>query len=256
MPGISTGHHFKFNRQGITMNETKLPGAWKWVPVEPTPQMLNALHVSPDCIGSAIVKHSVDKLPDSYAAMLAAAPQPGWPGWPSATAPGPDGMQHCIAVPGMPSAHDDISAQLREYASNPGYSHNDYADTMRQAADAIDAGLDAIRAWSTPAPVQQAAPSEPDAYMAVLSGGEPVSVNFQKIHADWKLKEWEDAGEVVPLYRAAPAQPAGLSEQDKLDAARYRFVKTMDKRALLFWRGAYAYSDKAIDDALAAKAAP
>jgi hypothetical protein len=33
------------------------------------------------------------------------------------------------------SAPTGISAQLREYAGNPGYSHNDYADVMRQAAD-------------------------------------------------------------------------------------------------------------------------
>jgi hypothetical protein len=31
-----------------------------------------------------------------------------------------------------------LSAQLREYANNPGYSHGDYADTMTQAANAID----------------------------------------------------------------------------------------------------------------------
>ncbi|CAM4080798.1 hypothetical protein BOTU111921_10595 [Bordetella tumbae] len=32
----------------------------------------------------------------------------------------------------------DLPGQLREYASNNGYSHQDYADTMRQAADALD----------------------------------------------------------------------------------------------------------------------
>jgi hypothetical protein len=32
----------------------------------------------------------------------------------------------------------DIVIDLREYASNPGYSHNDYADTMRQAANCIE----------------------------------------------------------------------------------------------------------------------
>lgn len=32
----------------------------------------------------------------------------------------------------------DVVLALREYASNPGYSHNDYADTMRQAAHCIE----------------------------------------------------------------------------------------------------------------------
>lgn len=31
-----------------------------------------------------------------------------------------------------------IAKQLREYAANPGYSHCDYADTMREAAAALD----------------------------------------------------------------------------------------------------------------------
>lgn len=33
----------------------------------------------------------------------------------------------------------DVVADLREYAGNPGYSHNDYADTMRAAAHCIEA---------------------------------------------------------------------------------------------------------------------
>lgn len=33
---------------------------------------------------------------------------------------------------------NDISKQLREYAANPGYSHNDYADTMLAAAAEIE----------------------------------------------------------------------------------------------------------------------
>lgn len=31
----------------------------------------------------------------------------------------------------------DLIGRLREYADNPGYSHNDYADTMRQAAEVL-----------------------------------------------------------------------------------------------------------------------
>jgi uncharacterized iron-regulated protein len=33
----------------------------------------------------------------------------------------------------------ELAAELREYAGNSGYSHNDYADVMRQAADALTA---------------------------------------------------------------------------------------------------------------------
>lgn len=47
---------------------------WQLVPVKPTPEMLHALYVTPDFVGSTIIRHSVDKLPDAYRAMLAAAP--------------------------------------------------------------------------------------------------------------------------------------------------------------------------------------
>lgn len=36
------------------------------------------------------------------------------------------------------AAPSDLSTQLREYAGNNSYSHNDYANTMRQAADEFD----------------------------------------------------------------------------------------------------------------------
>ncbi|WP_313632497.1 hypothetical protein [Massilia timonae] len=55
-------------------------------------------------------------------------------------------------------------------------------------------------------PAQEQA--EPDAYMAVLGGDEPISVHFQRVNAELKVKEWEGAGEVVPLYRAAHSQAA------------------------------------------------
>ena len=37
------------------------------------------------------------------------------------------------------AAIDDVVDNLREYADNAGYSHNDYQDTMRQAANTIEA---------------------------------------------------------------------------------------------------------------------
>jgi hypothetical protein len=41
----------------------------------------------------------------------------------------------------------DISERLREYAANPGYSHNDYADTMRAAAEEIERYYGGMLAW-------------------------------------------------------------------------------------------------------------
>lgn len=43
------------------------------------------------------------------------------------------------AAPAVKHEESELVQQLREYAAEPGYSHGDYADTMRQAADALDA---------------------------------------------------------------------------------------------------------------------
>lgn len=53
-----------------------VPDDMALVPKKPTATMLNALHVLPDFAGSHIIRHSIDKLPEAYAAMLAAAPKP------------------------------------------------------------------------------------------------------------------------------------------------------------------------------------
>jgi hypothetical protein len=42
------------------------------------------------------------------------------------------------------------------------------------------------------------------------------------------------------------------SAADTMDAARYRFVKTMSKEMLLAWRGMYGCADEAVDQAMAA----
>lgn len=47
-----------------------------------------------------------------------------------------DGTGEVLDLPAVKSS--DISHCLREYARNSGYSHNDYADAMRIAADEID----------------------------------------------------------------------------------------------------------------------
>ncbi len=44
-------------------------------------------------------------------------------------------------------APTDISTRLREYAGNPGYSHGDYADTMRIAADECERFHGGMVAW-------------------------------------------------------------------------------------------------------------
>lgn len=54
----------------------------------------------------------------------------------------PPSAPHAVAAPerdAPPLPQDSIAAMLEEYASNPGYSHNDYADSMREASNAIHA---------------------------------------------------------------------------------------------------------------------
>ncbi|UOD28750.1 hypothetical protein INH39_25415 [Massilia violaceinigra] len=244
------------------MNEQKLQGAWKLVPVEPTNEMLHALHVSPDCIGSAIVKHSVDKLPDAYTAMLAAAPVPA--PWSSCTAPGPDGYQSTVQVPGMPGAARD--AALEEAAA--------FAESVNSHGQFIAAHIRALKSIAAPAPVQQAAPSVQaelvEALRDMLSGWRYI----RQSHGDLYGVGWdraENKASAALERAAAPSQPDGLSEQDKLDAARYRWLRDIaplvDIAAPLVFhtdRDGYALGiinppkmDEVIDAAiLAAKEAP
>lgn len=60
-------------------------------------------------------------------------------------------LESCAQRPAPAVAGDaqrtDISARLREYASNPGYSHNDYADTMHAAAYEIERYYGGMLAW-------------------------------------------------------------------------------------------------------------
>ncbi len=169
------------------MDETKLPSVWKLVPVEPTEAMKRALFTN---LCEADDEAKIIK------AVIAAAPAAPAT-WSSATAPGPDGMQHCIAVPGMPSAARDAALEeaceaLHTWLKYPTeacaivralkseYAPNSIAGPVAGAAEKVDdlsdwPSLDEcaplIRAklgWvpgepniSTNAPVQQAAPSEP-----------------------------------------------------------------------------------------------
>jgi hypothetical protein len=55
---------------------------------------------------------------------------------------------------------EDIVNELREFAGNPGYSHGDYADTMRKAANSIE--MLRARFWTHVAQAEAApAPAEP-----------------------------------------------------------------------------------------------
>lgn len=53
----------------------------------------------------------------------------------------------------------DISKRLREYAGNNGYSHNNYADTMRAAADEIERYYGSMLNWKKTAEAKDAAPA-------------------------------------------------------------------------------------------------
>lgn len=84
----------------------------------------------------------------------------------------------------MPGAQmDDIVDNLREFASNAGYSHNDYQDTMRQAANVIEHLRAQFFHWrpdhiATPAPADrdairdQALESRPSEWAPVTGPGQ------------------------------------------------------------------------------------
>jgi len=79
-----------------------------------------------------------------------------------------------------------LVVQLREYADNSGYSHNDYADTMRQAAEELDQC-----AASVPA---QAAAYIRDNPEMIYNNGKELSLFKPSEQEGWK-----------PLYFAVPA---------------------------------------------------
>lgn len=277
------------------------PDGWQIVPAEPTPDMLHAYD------DYSMTTRAI------YQAMLAAAPAaPAAPApstWSSATAPGPDGMQHCIAVPGMPSAardaaYDEIAAlavqwgdarvpegggnALRNFAEYvlarksiatpapslpaPSAWIDQFGNTFPLAAYSVDGKPNYHdqhkRGWAplyraTPAPVQQAAPS------AILAWEERLDLcptsDEMTAAMEAEIAEWR------AHFAAAPAQPVGLSEQDRLDAARYRWLRANHETYVpegdlpALWehkkRNDYGMKsfdalDTAIDAILAAKEAP
>lgn len=152
-----------------------------------------------------------------------------------------------------PDADHEFRNFHRSLCERFGYTH-DERDWRRDQ-------ISLIEHISTAAPAQPVYPSESvnsqlvEALKAMLD----TQPNANDGRAGGHQSVTEDDVAACRQARAAlaAAQPVGLSEQDKLDAARYRHVKTFDKHTLLAWRGLYAYSDEAVDAAIiAAKEAP
>ncbi|HEX8610198.1 MAG TPA: hypothetical protein VF800_02835 [Telluria sp.] len=278
---------------------------------------------------------------------LATAPHA--PAWSAAIAPGPDGYQRTVAVPGMPSAARD--AALEEAAAVADSTSKEYLPlrqgglcriigkrirALKSIAAPVVVGMGGLpapteltaelinllnairpnfgdvgtrdidvaaqrtridraivqlglimahdgqehptpRPTTAPAPVQQAAPSElraiaafeatvrncpvrglmPDLFLKKLISHDDANPEFldKMVDHDWQVFR--------NGWLAAPVQPAGPSEQDKLDAARYRWLRVcgpqFDQFPILDACGNIVADelDKAIDAAiLAAKAAP
>lgn len=228
------------------MNETKLPSGWKLVPVTATPKMAAAIEneIDAQLTASGMAVRDMHRQDGFaiYAAAMEAAPQPGWS---SATAPGPDGMQHCIAVPGMPSAARD--AALVEAAKaciesrhGPSFPFDVRQDEYDRACEECSEKILELR--DAPAPVQQAAPSLVGARVEKIDTvlWDRVTEQFVHVvkhHPNFKEQvsaafahkndsRFYDAADITAMWKeltllrcAAPAQPVGLSEQDKLDAA-------------------------------------
>ena len=75
----------------------------------------------------------------------------------------------------------DISQRLREYAGNSGYSHNDYADTMRAAADEIERYYGGMMNWKKTAEAKDAAPAAANGVMTELP--DPLEIDWPELHS-------------------------------------------------------------------------
>lgn len=166
---------------------------------------------------------------------LACRAQPGGEA-PQADAPAPSA-----------AAMDDVVDNLREYASNAGYSHNDYQDTMRQAANTIEALRAQLWHWGPNAAQQAAAPGALDAWFdaeqkrldavtaynaAVLVSerevwpGRDINPEYQAMNAAQNA-EFHARGALFASRAApsAPGTPEAPADQGAKDAARYRVLR-------------------------------
>ncbi|RSZ60013.1 hypothetical protein HF313_14965 [Massilia atriviolacea] len=242
------------------MNEQKLQSGWKLVPVEPTDDMLAAKPKSAGVQGQSVQSMQRNADIAKYRAMLAAAPSA--PSWSSCTAPGPDGYQRTVQVPGMPGAARD--AALEEIAVlMDGKDDGVWANTcgplilarksiaapapVQQAACGLSAAevhhaerinvmhhnvvgvFAAIKAEHS-APVQQAAPSDyTDGLRTGLMQGATIARQLFVQHChhhgvEGLLKRCEEAEQklIEAARTAAPAQPAIPAQQKSIDTPEFR----------------------------------
>jgi len=98
---------------------------------------------------------------------------------------GPEGEAPQADAP-APSAAviDDVVDNLREYASNAGYSHNDYQNTMRQAANTIEALRAQLYHWGPGFAAQSQGAQAARLSIGFANNGHGVHVSVMQQHAD------------------------------------------------------------------------
>jgi hypothetical protein len=97
----------------------------------------------------------------------------------------------------------EIANELREYAGNSGYSHNDYADVMRQAAGMLEA-FASIKD-------QQAQPVEQDGNAVRNAIIDDVVDALSTAYSKASYNEHVDCVEIVQKMKSKPVQPGKLS---------------------------------------------
>ncbi len=128
-----------------------------------------------------------------------------------------------------PKKPTDISQRLREYAGNNGFSHNDYADTMRAAAEEIERYYGGMMAWKEAAEAKdratlETAPALSDAYRALLNTLLVVpESDFKQEMDDW-LAQRLGVIDGVPLpvptgWKLVPVEPTDAMASAALGVA-------------------------------------
>lgn len=115
----------------------------------------------------------------------------------------------------VPTRPTDISDSLREYAGNPGYSHSDYADTMRRAADECERFYGGMMNWKRTADQKDSEINELRAKLAAAEA-RTVLTDEQIMYAtcDLRLTDYEMLIEyniaIARAILAASAAPAAM----------------------------------------------
>lgn len=124
---------------------------------------------------------------------------------------------------GIPGAVQptDISQRLREYAGNPSYSHNDYADTMRMAADECERYYGGMMNWKANAQAKDRTIADLRAQLQAA----PVAMRdaVEAMERVKKLSVWDSIDhslhrELDVIFRALAA-PAAAQAAPSLQAA-------------------------------------